>query len=419
VRISSLHRSPLALAGALGALVLLSGSDAHAEDVTPAEAHKESESKKDSHWYDALNVGLIADAYGSYNYNRPTPQTPLKVEDVGASGGHGGLPYKGIRGGNQLRGYDVTNGFALQWVGIDATYTADPVSVVTTLRFGPGALLLATPDDIAADIHFVRQAYVSWKALPSLTLDLGKYDTPYGAESLDNTNNINYTRTHIFWYAQPGMHTGLRATFEASSSLSFQGMLVNGWDATIPRNAGKSVGALAVWKPLAKAKVSAGYMVGPEGSDHEGPAEDRVNVTGRLRHFADLFFDGMLTDKWRLLFNVDYVTEKLAPSLGSVQASWYGGTLASSYDFKPWIFGAVRGSHFWDDKGFATGTGTSLKVVEGTVTLGLRPAPGFLLMLDNRVDWTPYGAFFQTGDEGTSRTQVTTTLGFCVTTPAP
>ena len=369
-----------------------------------------------THWYDKLQLELLVDAYAGYNYNKPTPQSPTEIAKAGDPGAHGGLAAKAIRGGNQLRGYDVTNGFALQWIGLDAAYTVASFSAVTTLRFGPSANLLVPPEDSAVGLANVRQAFVSWKALPALTLDLGKFDTPFGAEGLDTSSNINYTRSAVFWYAQPATHTGLRATWEALPSLSLQGMVVNGWDSTIPRNAGKSVGGMVIWKPLEKAKVSAGYLVGPEGSDHEGTPEDQAGVTGRLRHSVDLFFDAMLTDKWRWFFNLDYVTEELAPSAKSKQVSWYGGTMATAYDLRDWLFASVRGSHFWDQQGFATGTAGSVKMVEGTLTLGLRPAPGFLFMLDNRVDVTPFSPLFQRRAEGTSHTQVTTTLGFCITT---
>lgn len=373
--------------------------------------------KSEPHWYDQLRFDLLVDAYASHNYNRPTPQSPTLVENPSdASGAHGGVAAKSIRGGNQLRGYDVTNGFALQWVGLDAAYTVSSFSAVTTLRFGPSANLLAPPEDISAGLGNVRQAFVSWKALASLTLDLGKYDTPFGAEGLDTSANVNYTRSAVFWYAQPATHTGLRATYEASSSLLLQGMVVNGWDSTIPRNAGKSVGAVVVWKPLEKAKVSAAYMVGPEGSDHEGTPQDQAGVTHRLRHSVDLFFDAMLTRKWRLFFNIDYVTEKRPPSEHDRQVTWFGSTLTSAYDLRDWLFVAARASQFWDEEGFATGTGVSVKMIEGTVTLGLRPVSGFLFMLDNRVDATPFAPLFQTAADRFSHTQVTTTLGFCITT---
>jgi len=145
-------------------------------DLPPAESYSEG---GDS-WYDSIEFSAFADAYFGLNYNFPKPQS----------------------GRNNLRAFDSSNGFALSWVGVNASYPADPVGATVSLRFGPTAHQIGTGclgDDKAQcdsgqGLENVKQAFASWKpggADSVLQLDLGKFDTPFGAEVAESHLNMN------------------------------------------------------------------------------------------------------------------------------------------------------------------------------------------------------------------------------------
>jgi hypothetical protein len=136
-------------------------------------------------WHDALDSSVFIDAYGSANFGLVKPQ----------------------QGKNQLRAYDTTNGFAISWAGADLSYDPDPVGGTLSLRAGPTADRYAdsclssdranNPCDFSIGLRYVKQAYVSYKpggAGGGLQVDLGKFDTLFGAEVAESQNNMNYTR---------------------------------------------------------------------------------------------------------------------------------------------------------------------------------------------------------------------------------
>src|SRR5690349_2697407 len=138
-------------------------------DLPPAESYSETGDA----WYDLIEFSAFVDAYLGFNFNFPKPQF----------------------GKNTLRAHDSSNGFSLAWAGVNASYPADPVGGTLSLRFGPSARQLGTScleDDVSkshCDTGFglenVKQGFVSWRpggAESPVTLDLGKFDTPFGAE---------------------------------------------------------------------------------------------------------------------------------------------------------------------------------------------------------------------------------------------
>src|SRR5262249_23935344 len=145
--------------------------------------------------------------------------------------------------------------FALSWVGVNASYPADPVGATISLRFGPTAHLIGTAClgddkshcDSGEGIENVKQAFASWKPGGDdsmLELDFGKFDTPYGAEVAESQLNMNYTRGMLFG-SQPLFHTVLRASFNINDAFDFKLLAVNGWNNTIDNNAGKTFGGQA------------------------------------------------------------------------------------------------------------------------------------------------------------------------------
>jgi hypothetical protein len=393
-------------------------------------------------WYDLIEFSAFVDAYASFNFNFPKPQF----------------------GKNKLRGHDANNGFSLSWVGINASYPADPVGGTVSLRFGPSAKQLGTacleddPSkqhcDSASGLENVKQAFVAWKpggGESMLQLDLGKFDTPFGVEVAESHLNLNYTRSLLYWLAQPSFHTGLRANFAVHEAFDFRLLAVNGWNNTIDNNVGKSFGAQGTFH-LRNADgsdmltASLGYMIGPEHDDtaqitcDEGEAfsptspdgcisaatsssADRTGVVDRassntegLRHLVDLVVVADPIDRLRLVLNADYGRDKIRSNKNLSEfdsVSYWGVLLGARVAIIDEFAVAARGEYVSDPKGYLSGyydRREELKLVSGTLTLELLPADFLTVRLDSRIDWSDKQIFDKEIRDMTG-TQFTTTLG--------
>ena len=372
------------------------------------------------HWYDKFQLGAFIDAYANVNFNFPEVQS----------------------GQNGFRAYDSANGFALSWVGFDVSYPAAPVGGTVSLRFGPTAKAFAGLDD-PVGLGYLKQAYATYKpgfANDKLIIDFGKYEQPFGAEVADSQANLNYTRSILYWYAQPLFFTGFRVEYAPVKQFSAKLVAVNGWNNTIDNNGGKSGGLQLVWKPVDAFTASLGYLVGPEQADaivvncgantqfdgkqgcvaQVGAPESKTTashpeVDGHLRHLVDVVLDASPTKELRLIFNADYGHDTLTAGAGTTRVDWYGGNLAARYAFTDELSLAARGGVFWDPEGAMTATGVFTRIVDTTLTFGVAPTPNFLLRLEGRAD-VANEPFFVRGATGTAKVQGTTILGVVVTT---
>jgi len=373
------------------------------------------------HWYDNFKFEAFVDAYFSNNYNFPKPQYPGAVLGSPA-------------GGNQFRAYDQANGFALHWFGLDITHAPDPVGGGLNLRMGPGAALFNAATfggpDAASGLQYIKNAYVNWKPGgkdSAVTLTLGKFNQPFGSEVPESHYNANYSRSLLYWYAQPLFLTGLKLDWAMTDQLTMSLFAVNGWNNTLDNNLGKS-GAIQftyVASPVLTATL--GYIGGPEQPDvvaATAPATglvDNPDSGSRFRHFADLILDVRPVKELRFLLNADYGVEK-APSGttlldGTVVDSWkwYGVNLGVGYQVNDVFSIGLRGEYYRDPQGFTMLTNQNTEVIDGTLTLAASPTPNLILKLDNRID-SANQPFFQKGIGETSKTQFTTTLGVVGTT---
>ncbi len=410
-------------------------------DLPPAPPEETSEA--DYSWYDSIEFSAFVDAYASVNYNMPKPQY----------------------GRNVLRAHDYANGFALSWIGVNASYPADPVGATISLRFGPTANQIGgsclgddkSQCDSAQGLQYVKQAFGSWKpggADSWFTLDLGKFDTPFGAEVSDSHLNMNYTRSMLY-LSQPLFHTGLRASFVVSDALDFKVLAVNGWNNTIDNNVGKSLGAQANFH-LIDAEgaellgASIGYMGGPEHDDlttlncgagtefstnaarcvaspstrtreqvlanglDKGVVDRATTNTKGLRHLVDLVVTSNPIERLRLVLNANFGVDstRTSPDSTTFTSNNYFGVLLGARVAVVEQFGvAARGEYFRDSAGFISGYPKySMDLVGGTVTLDYQPSDFLTIRLDNRLDWASR-EIFNKGVRDHVGSQFTTTLG--------
>jgi hypothetical protein len=98
------------------------------------------------------------------------------------------------------------------------------------LWFGPDANSLGTQSTTAAGAGdlAIRQAYVTLRTPIGNGIDwkLGVFDTIIGYESFSSPNNPNYSHSYGF-SIEPGQHTGLLATYQATSDLSISAGIAN------------------------------------------------------------------------------------------------------------------------------------------------------------------------------------------------
>jgi hypothetical protein len=387
-------------------------------------------------WYHEFKYEAFVDTYVSINYKFPRPQSPTTP--------------LGFTGGNQLRAFDITNHFALHWFGLDVTHAPDPVGGGLNLRIGPGAILFnapGSPDSTPpVGLQYVKNAYVSWRPAGKngrVTLTMGKFNQPFGSEVPESQYDLNYTRSLLYWYAQPLFLTGSRVDLAITDELGGSIFLVNGWNTSQDNNLGLTGAIQFNWTPTAELTGILGYAVGPEQTDvapqcaagtlydpttggcitsaasanmpASGPLQAVEGADGRLRHFIDMVVDWKPTTRWRALFNADFGIESLPPGAATGSAKWYGLNLALRYMFDDAWAAALRGEYYADPQGFTTLTNQDTKVGDLTVTAAFTPTRHLIVKLDNRID-IANESVFQSGVTGRSKTQITTTLGIVGTT---
>jgi hypothetical protein len=311
--------------------------------------------------------------------------------------------------------------------------------------------------DAANGLQFVKQAFGSWKpggADGMFQLDVGKFDTPFGAEVLDSQLNINYTRGILF-YSQPLFHTGVRASFAVSEAFDFKLLAVNGWNNTIDNNVGKSLGAQLNFHVKKDdggdlLGASIGYLGGPERDDlttincadgtefspnavqcvaspmsrtradvvadglDKGLVDRASSNTKGLRHLVDLVLTANPIERLLLVLNADLGVENLRKASDSTDfenKTYYGVMLGARVSVVEQFGIGARGEFFHDSAGFISGYPEyEMNLVGGTLTLDYLPSDFLTLRLDNRLDWASRTIFNKDVRDQVG-SQFTTTLG--------
>jgi len=348
------------------------------------------------------------DVYGAINWNQPKPQY--------------GIP---------LREFDQAQGFAVNWIGLNGSYSADPIGGTISLRFGPAANIYnaaagSGTSDNTFGMQNVRQAYATVKPADKWTLDAGKFDQPFGSEVPDSQLNMEYTRSLLFTLNQPLFFTGLRLDYAPIDMIDVKLIAANGWNNTIDNNRGKTFAAQLMVKAADQAIFYIGYAGGPEQTDSPAIAPAPMGSTtagadSRWRNLIDFVADINPTKELRFLVNGDYDNEEFQLGPSDFTESWYGANLAIRYIVADPFQITLRGEYVHDSHGLAvTGGGSdaspALNLESATLTLSDVIASHFTLMLDNRLDFSDTAMFPSATAGALQKSQFTTTLGVIVAT---
>lgn len=227
----------------------------------------------------------------------------------------------------------------------------------------------------------LQQAVISYIAPvgEGLRLDFGKFVTPLGQEVIEGYDgyNDNYSRSLLFNYAIPLTHTGVKAGYAFSSTLSGMLMVVNGWDNARENNSGKSFGGQITWAPAEPLSLNFSYIGGPEKTD----------TNGFVRHTFDVVASWKATKTLTLTVNGDYGTENKASLIKPGQnAVWKGIAGYAKVDATSDFAVTLRAETMRDDGGTRFGAPSPATISELTLTPSLKVGDRMVVRSDLRYD---------------------------------
>ncbi|HMI37442.1 MAG TPA: outer membrane beta-barrel protein [Steroidobacteraceae bacterium] len=289
------------------------------------------------------------------------------------------------------------NSFNVHQAALIAAYQPkDGFGAYLNLTAGRDARVIKSFDTTTNDFD-VTQAYVQY-AHGALTIIGGKYVTLAGAEVINPTGDVNYSRSILFGYAIPFAHTGIRATYAASDSLTLIIGVNNGWDQLKDQNSQKTVEVGVGFVP------SKAFSLAAQGYSGVEQVYGVVGGVSGLRNLVDLVGTFNATDKMTFVLNYDYATQENVTSLvdgSSIKAKWSGLAGYLNYMLQDQWRLSLRGEYFEDSDGYKTGVIQKWK--EATLTLAYLPSKSVEIRTEVRSDRSDESAFVESSAAGTTQ----------------
>jgi hypothetical protein len=216
------------------------------------------------------------------------------------------------------------------------------------------------------------QGYVQYAGGP-VSVIAGKYETLAGAEVIAPTGNSNFSRSFLF-YAEPLTHTGIRATYAVTDTLSIIAGVNNGWNySSLTTSGSKTAEAGLAWTPVKAFALAAQAYVGKD------PKLDAQ------RTLVDAVATYNATDALTFILSFDWGRQEQHTS-GDPDLDWNGAAFYTNYALNDQWRVSLRLEYLDDKQGFVTGAGVAQTLKEGTITFGYDPVKNFELRLEARYD---------------------------------
>jgi hypothetical protein len=350
-----------------------------------------------------MTISGFVDAYYGYSYNHP-----FNNENAGFQGY---TPFT-----------SATNAFALNMVELvvdkapDATSTESRFGYHVAAGYGQAAAAV-NGSDITGDgsNFYLKEAYGQYLAPigKGLTIQVGKFVTPAGAEVIESNGNFNYSRSVLFQFAIPYFHFGVNAKYAFSPKFATTFYLVNGWNNSAifhdegaafgTNSSGLTYGVSAAYTPNAKWSATENFFA--------GPVTDATNFnTGKTfndyKYLTDTVIGYTPNAKWAFTLNGDYgygpkvynVNTILNTATAAGPAIDYWGVAGyAKYTINPKSYFAARYEYFGDPDGFALAgdddAADHFHIQEATGTYAYNVTSGLQVRAEYRYDFASEPAF--------------------------
>jgi hypothetical protein len=261
--------------------------------------------------------------------------------------------------------------------------------------FPEGVTTPPTPAS-ATSMFDVTQAFAQYAGGP-LTVIAGKFVTLSGTEVIASPGNNNVSRSILFG-AIPFTHTGVRATWALSDTVSLIAGVNNGWDQLTDANKGKTLELGATLNPIKPLNITLSAYSGKESLAPSGAALAGLDGT---RTSINAVASYTIIDPLSVGLEVLSVSQDNAVSTvnaSTIKGKYTGVAGYVAYMFTPKFRVAGRVESFDDKDGIRFGNGptattSSTKYREATITAAYLPADSFELRGEVRSDKATNGVF--------------------------
>ncbi len=358
-------------------------------------------------------------------------------------------PFDNLSG---LRSFEApTNGFNFNMAELILDKAPDTMSADGRLGYhvsagyGYAAKLINGSDNTGFGDNsnfYLKEAYLDYIAPigKGLTITVGKFVTPMGAEVIESNANWNYSRGLLFNYAIPFFHFGANAKYAFNSKWALTGFLVDGWNNTIINHdagfgssSGLTYGVSAAYTPNMKWSVTENYFA--------GPVTDAIGLDGQTlsdwKQISDTVVGYTPNAKWAFQLNGDYgfgprfysgecddarVSSPVSEGgpdfcTAGPSVDWWGVAGYAKYNWSPKTNFAVRYEYFDDPQGYVGltfGDRGWAQEITGTYSYNLTSA--LLLRGEYRYDFASRPIFGQSlSNDKFVKEQNTATVSFVYT----
>ena len=306
-----------------------------------------------------IAFGGFVDGYYAYDFNHPrTLDRPFTTQAARHDEFNINLGYlEAVLSAPRTRGR-----FAAQFgTSVQANYAGEP-------RVGT----LSGPDVS----RFIQEAVAGYQLTPSLWLDGGVFFSPFGSESWISRDNWTYTRSFIADNS-PYYEAGVKATWQATPTVSAQLHLINGWQNVSETNSDKSIGARIDYAPRADFDFAYDAYVGNDQAD---------SIPSQLRVWQEAIAQVRLTPRLQLRGTFDYGMERRPAGIGG-SATWNGWAVIGRYQLTRALAIATRAERYSDPEQVIVVTGLpfGLRVNAASINVDVAPAPRLLWRTELRV----------------------------------
>lgn len=266
---------------------------------------------------------------------------------------------------NDYRAYDGNaNTITLQnaKIGVDGTLQNN-VGYKVDLMYGHDAAVnnasedFYQPDSTTTALQLnLEQAYLTFPCpITGATFTLGKFVSPFGAETIEAKDDYNISRGLLFNYAVPFSHTGLKADKGLmDGKLTTTLGLVNGWNNLQDNNKSKTGIAQVGTTLLPKTSVTVGGAYGAEQATPSADVDTR-STQGNGRSLLDVIVKVTPIEKLTLIANYDAGEEKVYVSTSDYTdktretSAYHGLGLHANYQLTDMLSVAGRWEEFSDN----------------------------------------------------------------------